>query len=427
MRFRGSRGVVAVELAIIAPLLILFLVGSAQVGLVVIGNAVGSNAAREAVRVASIRYECADRYPGSGKPLTARCTLNPSTDYNVIKAAVMAKLSGLVKTSTVTVIVKCRTGSATGPVVTCDKGLVHPDDDVVEVTVGWKHIGATPFVGNGGHTAIARSVIAGRPDLASLVPEPDPNPPVLVPPIVASDVNTDGVIDRLQMTFDEDIQQTVATGAFTIANSPSGSNSITSATVSARTVTLTLGGSTVNTATGSMTVALAASATGVRDIFGNQATFGATAATDAARPVLVGLTDTPGLINGRMGFNDTLTLTFSEPIATPLVATIVTETDPSTTANDSIDIVGITAGPQLTTSNNYVTTGTSFVTFAATLSKSGNNVVVTLSSLLCTAPVLCLNLGTGNDSSAWAFTPATTLVDAAGNTAAGSRTISNIF
>jgi len=421
MRFRGSRGVVAVELAIIAPLLILFLVGSAQVGLVVIGNAVGSNAAREAVRVASIRYECADNHT------SARCTASPSTNHNVIKAAAMSKLAGLVKTDTVTVDVVCRRGSATGTIISCEKGVVATDNDVVQVTVRWKHIGATPFVSDGGHTAIARSVIAGRPDLASLVPEPDPNPPVLAPPIVASDVNTDGVIDTLQMTFDEDIQQSVSAAAFTIANSPNGSNSITSATVSARTVTLTLAGSTVNTATGSMTVALAASATGVRDIFGNQATFGATAVTDAARPVLVGLTDTNGLFNGRMGFTDTLTLTFSEPIATTLGTTSVVESDPSTSANDSVDIAGITAGPQLTTSNSYVTTGTSSVSFAASLSKSGNNVIVTLSSLVCTAPLLCLNLGTGNDSSAWAFTPATTLVDAAGNTAAGSRTISNIF
>ncbi len=420
-RFRGSRGVVAVELAIVAPLLVLFLIGSAQVGLVVIGNSVGSNAAREGVRVASIRYECADNH------VSARCTASPSTNYNVIKDAVMDKLVGLVKTSTVTLSVVCRAGSATGSIISCEKGVVKPDVDVVQVTVGWKHIGATRFVSDSGHTSIARSVIAGRPDLASLVPEPDPNPPLLVPPISATDANSDGIIDTLQLTFDEDIQQTVAAAAFTVANSPTGSNTIASATVSARTVTLTLSGSTVNSAPGSMTVALAASATGVRDIFGNQATFGATTTSDGARPVLVGLTDTPGSVNGRMGLLDTLTLTFSEPIATVLGATTVIETDPSGNGNDSVEIPGITAGPQLTNSNGYNTNGTSSLAVAALITKSGTNVVVTiLAPLLCT-PLLCTGLGTGSDSAPFSFSPATSLVDSAGNTATGSRTISNIF
>ena len=271
-RFRGSRGVVAVEMAIVAPLLVLFLIGSAQVGLVVIGNAVGTNAAREGVRVASIRYECADNH------LSARCTANPSTDYNVIKAAVMAKLVGLVKTNSVTVNIVCRRGSATGTIISCEKGVAIPDSDVVEVTVGWKHIGA-----RASSATAATPRWRGRSSWGDRIsPAWCPNPTRIRRSSCRrsspSDVNTDGIIDRLQMTFDEDIQQTVATSAFTVANSPTGSNAITAATVSARTVTLTLSGATVNTAPGAMTLSLAASPTGVKDVFGNQASFGPTTA-----------------------------------------------------------------------------------------------------------------------------------------------------
>jgi hypothetical protein len=416
-----ERGAVAVEMVFILPLLMVLLIGSTQVGLVVLGNSVGSNAAREGVRVATIRYECADNH------VSVRCPITPSTDYNVIKAAVMAKIAGLVKANTVTVSVVCRQGSATGPIVLCEKGPATPAQDVVEVTVGWHHIGATPLVNDSGHTAVARSVIVGRPDLASLAPEPDTIPPHVVPPILAFDNNVDGVIDTLTMIFDEDIQQSAAASAFTIANSPSGSNSITSATVSNRTVTLTLGGSTVNTAPGAMTVALAASATGVRDTSGNQGSFAATSTTDRAAPVLVGLSDTNGLINGYPNALDTLTLTFSEPIATSLGATTVSYTDPQGSGNDTVDIAGITAGPMTTNSNGYNTNNGSTTTVSALISKSGNNVTVTIVSPLLCLPALCLNLGAGSDSSAWALTPATSLVDAAGNDAAGSKTISNLF
>ncbi len=421
MRLRGSRGVVAVELAIVAPLLILFLIGAAQVGLVVVGNNVGSAAARDGARVAAIRYECADNH------LSTRCTANPSTDYGVIKAAVMQRLNGLVKTGTVTVGIVCRRGSASGAVISCEKGTVALDQDIIEVTVRWRHIGATPFVADNLHTAVARSTIVGRPDLASLVPEPDPIPPHLVPPILATDANVDGTLDTLTLLFDEDIKQTVAASAFTIANSPTGSNALASATVSARTVTLKLAGSTVNTAPGAMTVALTASATGVLDIFDNQAAFAATTTADRASPVLVGLTDTDGATNGRMGALDTLTFTFSEPIGTSLGLTTVTETDPNGAGNDSLSIAGVTAGAQLTNSDLYNTSNNSSLAVSALVTKSGNTVVVTIvSPLLCT-PLICTGLGTGADSSPFSITPTTTLIDSAGNAATGSRTISNVF
>jgi Flp pilus assembly protein TadG len=159
-RTRSERGTTTVELALIAPLLILFLISSLQVGLVVIGNAAGSNAAREGARAASIRYECADSNTGT------QCTATPTTNLSFITTKVLAKLNGLVQTSTVTVSVKCRQGSDTGTIINCDRTSVQPDVDVVEVTVTYRHIGGTPFVADNVHTSTARSVILGSPVLS---------------------------------------------------------------------------------------------------------------------------------------------------------------------------------------------------------------------------------------------------------------------
>lgn len=156
-RSRSQRGAVAVEMALVTPLLILFLIGSLQVGLVVIGHTAATNAAREGVRAASIHYECADQNAGT------QCSATPTTNLALIQSKVFAQLNGLVQTSTVTVSVKCRQGGATGAVINCDRASVKPDTDIVEVTVNYRHIGGTPFVADNQHTAVARAVILGSP------------------------------------------------------------------------------------------------------------------------------------------------------------------------------------------------------------------------------------------------------------------------
>lgn len=421
MRRRGERGVVVVEMAFVAPLLLLFLIGSLQVGLVVVGNSTATNAAREGARAASIRYECADNH------LSSRCTANPSTNYTFIKNAVEDKLAGLVQAGSVTVAVECRAGSASGSVITCERGHVDPDTDVVVVRVGWRHIGATPYVADLVHTSTARSVIIGRPDLSVLSPEPDTTPPS-VTEAYAFDTNTDGVLDQLKLTFNEDIEQTVNASRFSISDSVTGSSAIASVTVLNRVVTITLsGGSTVNTAPGAMAVSLTAAADGIRDLWGNQASFSEQLLTDVAKPILVGLADSNGLVNGYPNALDTLTLTFSEPIATSLSTSTISYTDPNGGGNDTISLSSISAGPMTTNSDGYMTTNNSTTTVSGLVSKAGNTVTVALLSPLTCSPVLCSGLGTGSDSAAWTFTPATTLVDAAGNTATGTRTISNLF
>jgi Flp pilus assembly protein TadG len=426
MRDRGERGAVAVEMAFVMPLLALFLIGSLQVGLVVVGSSTASNGAREGARAASIRYECADNH------ISARCPLNPSTNYTFIKNAVLGKLAGLVQTSGLTVTVTCRSQSATGAVVTCERGYVDPDTDVVVVAVGWRHIGATPYIADQVHTNTARAVIIGRPDLSLLAPEPDTTAPAVLDAYIY-DTNTDGILDQIKVTFSEDIEQTINKARFTITNSVTGSSTIATATVLNRVATITLsGGSTVNTAPGAMRISLTAASDGIRDLWGNQASFTNQVMTDAAKPILVGLSDTNGLTNGYPGIlptPDTLTLQFSEPIATTLTTSTVSYSDPSGGGNsiDTISLSSISAGPMTTNSQAYVSSDGATVTVSGVVSKSGNNVIVTVLAPLTCSPALCTGLGTGNDSSVWTFTPATTLVDAAGNTATGTKTISNLF
>jgi hypothetical protein len=337
----------------------------------------------------------------------------------------MNKLVGLVQQSSVQVSVVCRVGSASGATENCEKGTVTPDTDVVEVTVRWRHIGATPYIADTLHTSVARAVINGRPDLTLLAPEADVIPPTLVSAF-AYDTNTDGVMDQIKLAFSEDLTQSVTAAPFSIQNSVTGSNTIASATISARVVTLGLSGSTVNTAPGAMTVSLAASSSGVTDLWGNQASFAATTLTDAAKPVLKTVTDTNGLVAGYPNALDTLTLTFSEPIATSLGSPTIDYYRPNS-GNATISIAGVTAGPLTTNSTSYNSVKNSTVSVSALTTKSGNTVVITVVSPLLCAPVGCAGLGIGSDGSAWTFSPATTLADAAGNTVTGSGTMQNLF
>jgi Flp pilus assembly protein TadG len=419
-RSRNDRGAAAVEMALVMPLLVLFLIGSLQVGLVVVGNSSATNAAREGARAASIRYECADNHSST------RCTANPSTNYTFIKNAVLAKLAGLVRANSVTVSVQCRQDSASGTVVLCERGYVDPDTDVVVVTVGWRHIGGTPYVADSVHTSIARAVILGRPDLLVLAPEPDTTPAAVIDAKIY-DTDANGVLDQIKLTFSEDIATSVNAARFTINNSVTGSSTIASATVSNRVATINLSGSTVNTAPGTMSISLAANADGIRDLWGNQSSFSNQALTDMASPVLTALADTNGLVGGYPNALDTLTLTFSEPIATSISTTTVVYTDPSGTGNDTVSMSGITAGPITTNSNSYNTSNDSTVQFTGLVSKSGNTVVVTVINPLVCVPTLCLTLGIVSGETAWTFIPATSLVDAAGNAATGTKTISNLF
>lgn len=416
-RGRGSRGAALVEFVFVFPLVMMLFTGAVTVGMAVVTASSGTNAAREAARVAAIRYECADNH------ISTRCTTNPSTNYNTIKAAAIAKLGGIVPSSSITLSVQCRTGSATGAVVLCEKQYVKPDTDVVIVTVGWgKRGGPSTFVPWVSKTTTVVSSIVGRPDLSALAPEPDVFPPALsaANSCVAKDSDANGVIDKIEMTFDEDIVQSVSAAAFTLYNSVTGSNTISSASVSGRVVTLNLAGATVNTAIGTMNVSLAAGASGVRDLVGNQASFANCTLVDKASPKLISVSDSNVAIigtDGKMDTGDTVSFTFSEPIGLGVAVSTVSEID-ANVGYDTVDIPGVTSGPQDLKSNNYVTSNNKTTTFVAVGLAVGNTVTVTLG--VCTANCAATSNGAGT---AIPFTVSTSVGDAAGNAATGTGTL----
>lgn len=163
-------GATIVEFAFVFPVLIFTMLGLADVGLIVVGNAVGSNATREGARVGIIDFECADMGPGCTDPSNA----------GAVKAAVRAKLAGLVRgVDDTKITIRCRK-EATGTVIPCRGGPaaneVALDNDQIEVVLEWRHIGASPFVTNLTHTDSARMTIVGRPELGSTGSPPPPPP-----------------------------------------------------------------------------------------------------------------------------------------------------------------------------------------------------------------------------------------------------------
>ena len=193
------------------------------------------------------------------------------------------------------------------------------------------------------------------------------------------------------------------------------------------TLTITEGAGAPDTAVGAFTVALATNATGIRDAAGNLSSFAATSPSDGAKPVPVSVTSVNnGIVAGVMEAGDTVTVTFSETIATAAgPGTTITETDPTGSGNDRLTVGGLTAvGGVATGSNVYVVTDNTSASFASsTLSKVGAAVTATVAGACSGTCAANLAAGIG----ALVFTPDSSLADAAGNTATGSVTTAATF
>jgi hypothetical protein len=189
---------------------------------------------------------------------------------------------------------------------------------------------------------------AGNLSSFTAAPPTDGAKPVLVS-ITMLDTNTNGKVDRVTAVFSETLAAyTAGTAPWTLANTPSA-GSLASAAVATNTATLTIteGAGAQDTSVGSFTVALATSATGIRDTAGNQSSFAATAPADGAAPVPISVAttnagSTPGLIQA----GDAFTVTFSEAIlATSVPATTtITETGGVGSGNDTLTITSLTGG-----------------------------------------------------------------------------------
>ena len=271
-----------------------------------------------------------------------------------------------------------------------------------------------------------RDAASNLSSLASTAPV-DQATPILVS-LLMQDTTANGKVDRVLATFSESLAAySAGTAPWTLANVPSG-GTLASVSVSAAVATLVIteGAGAPDTAVGSFTVALATSATGIRDAAGNLSSFAASSPADGAKPVPVSVTSVNnGVTAGLMEVGDTVTVTFSEMIASAVgPGAAITETDPIS-GNDRLTVAGLTAVAGVVTgSNAYVVTDNTSAAFASSsLSKVGAAVTATAAGACTGTCVANLAAGIG----ALVFTPDPTLADASGNTATGSVTTAATF
>jgi hypothetical protein len=237
--------------------------------------------------------------------------------------------------------------------------------------------------------------------------------------ILLQDNDTDGKVDRVRIAFSEALAAySAGTAPWTVANIPSG-GTFNSVSVASPVVTLNLneGAGAVDTSAGSMTVALASSATGVRDAAGNLSSFAATQVTDNAIPLVTSITDTNGATNGKIEPGDTLVVTFSEPLdpATVPSSTTVTLGDPQGNGSDYLDITGITDGLRNTGTNGYITKNKQTASFDSTVALSNSNKTITITVGPACAGAGCASIGTVAATPNLSWLTATTITDVAGN------------
>jgi hypothetical protein len=266
----------------------------------------------------------------------------------------------------------------------------------------------------------------------------------------------DGFVDRVVATFDEPLAaSTAGTAGWTLAASPSG-RAVTAVTVVAggTTAVLSLGGGTTtkDTAGTGFTVALAATAGGIRDAAGNLSSFAATPVADKAGPVPTRLVIENGPSpsdgnGGEAGQGDRVRVTFSEKLAVAsLCSTWAGDgTAQSITASNVVTVTIKNHASAPVTTNDRLTVSTSaaacagafrfgtvdlgspgFVTANVTLGGASPNQSTiawspTAAELVVTLGAASAGTADENASSTVAtYTPAAGIQDLAGNAAAGS-------
>lgn len=236
------------------------------------------------------------------------------------------------------------------------------------------------------------------------------------------DADGDGKVDRVSAVFSETLAAYAAgITPWALASVPS-SGALASVAVAATTATLTIteGAGAANTAVGGMTVALGASATGVRDAAGNQAAFTARAPQDLAAPVPMAIADTNGTINGRIQAGDTISITFSESLAPASVptSTTVTITDPVGAGNDTLTMVGVSNGARTLGATGYVTTDGGVASFVASpVALLTSNTVIRVTVGATCSGTGCAGVATQSTNGTYSFVAATSITDPAGNAA----------
>lgn len=241
------------------------------------------------------------------------------------------------------------------------------------------------------------------------------------------DADHDGKVDEIDVLFTVTVLCTATcTNGWSVSNIPSG-GTLSSVTVSSKTAKLMIaeGAGAADTSVGTLTVALAAPG-GITDSAGRYASFASTIPTDAASPVptFISSTNKSGGTAGKAEAGDTVTVTFSEPLAALGVATSTVTLSTTSGAGTAVklNLTGLaSAAFQIGVKNNYLSGATAtsavFGPTASTLALSGSQVTATLGTW---AGAGTLSSGSYVAGQTAPFIPAATIKDPAGNAAAGT-------
>jgi Bacterial Ig-like domain len=249
------------------------------------------------------------------------------------------------------------------------------------------------------------------------------------------DNDGNGKVDQVQAAFTEanGLSATCnGTNAWSLANTPSG-GSFTGVTIGTNLATLNLGegAAAADTSVGSFTVGLSASATGICDWAGNQASFASQAPADKASPTATDVVLANGGTAGQADTNDTITIPYSEQLDATKVCSNWTNTgNQSSTVSISIsaaDVLSVAAGtctsPHVGTvalNGNYNSHAANARTYTGTIAYDRTSHAITLK---LTSNGTGGTQGTGVGNSVPSYTASTTIADAAANAmAAGPYT-----
>lgn len=241
------------------------------------------------------------------------------------------------------------------------------------------------------------------------------------------DTNANGKINQVRATFSETLAATTATTPWTLSGTPSdGTLASVSRATNVVTLSITEGGGAADTAVGAFTVALAANAAGVTDVYGNQASFGPTAPADSARPVLMTAQSSGGSTVNRMQAGDVAILTFSEALKPASIPTSLAVTESRgglLSVSGDLTIPGFINATTISTSYLGGINSSGRATSTSVILSNGDRTVsVTLGAITTTGS------GVATGSGGASVTPNTALQDLAGNAAATTaRTLNPLF
>ncbi len=194
------------------------------------------------------------------------------------------------------------TTSGTAATLTITEGAGAPDTAVNSFTIAL----ASNATG-------IRDAAGNQASFTTTSPTDNAKPVLVAGTLAMKDTDGNGKIDQATASFSEPLAPSTDTAPWTLTNVPSA-GTLAAVSTSGTTATLTIseGAGAANTAVGTFKIALAASATGIRDAAGNQSTLAATAPADQATPVLISLVMQDTNANGKV---DHAVATFSEALA----------------------------------------------------------------------------------------------------------------